>query len=87
MSPYYKWITIHAGYRNINYSQFTLAGHTFLGAGVELHPGIFRFGFISGRFNRAIKADTSLKSFQPYTYSNRGIAAKIGLGKGVNFLK
>ena len=30
MSPYYKWITIHAGYRNINYSQFTLAGHPFL---------------------------------------------------------
>jgi hypothetical protein len=87
MSPYYKWITIHAGYRNVNYSQFTLAGHTFLGAGVELHPGIFKFGFISGRFNRAIKADTSSKSFQPYTYSNRGIAAKIGLGKGVNFFE
>jgi len=40
MSPYYKWITIHVGYRNINYSQFTLAGHTILGAGIELHPGI-----------------------------------------------
>ncbi|HEY4789268.1 MAG TPA: hypothetical protein VIH57_24630, partial [Bacteroidales bacterium] len=48
MSPYYKWITIHAGYRNINYSQFTLAGHTFLGGGVELTPGIFHFGFIYG---------------------------------------
>jgi hypothetical protein len=87
MSPYYKWITIHAGYRNINYSQFTLAGHTFLGAGVELHPGIFRFGFISGRFNRATPVDTSVKSFQPYTYSNHGIAGKIGLGKGPDFFE
>jgi hypothetical protein len=85
MSPYYKWITFHAGYRNINYSQFTLAGHTFLGAGVDLHPGIFRLGFIYGRFNRATPIDTSSRSFQPYTYSNRGFAAKIGVGKGSNF--
>ncbi len=86
MSPYYKWITIHAGYRNVNYSQFTLAGHTFLGAGIELRPGIFRLGFIYGRFNRATVADTSSKSFQPYSYSNRGMAAKIGVGKGTNFI-
>jgi hypothetical protein len=87
MSPYYKWITIHAGYRNINYSQFTLAGHTFLGAGIDIHPGIFRLGFISGRFNRATSVDTSVKSFQPYTYKNSGYAGKIGIGKGVNFFE
>ena len=87
MSPYYKWITIHVGYRNINYSQFTLAGHTILGAGIELHPGIFRFGFITGRFNRATPVDTSSKSFQPFTYSNHGTAAKIGIGKGVDFFE
>ena len=87
MSPYYKWITIHAGYRNINYSQFTLAGHTILGAGIELHPGIFRFGFITGRFNRATPVDTSSKSFQPFTYSNHGSAGKIGIGKGPDFFE
>ncbi len=85
MSPYYKWITIHAGYRNINYSQFTLAGRTFLGAGVDLHPGIFRFGFISGRFNKATPVDTSSKSFQPYSYTNRGFATKIGIGNANSF--
>ncbi len=87
MSPYYKWITIHAGYRNINYSQFTLAGHTILGAGVELHPGIFKFGFITGRFNRATPVDTSSRSFQPFTYSNHGSAGKIGIGKGSDFFE
>ena len=86
MSPYYKWITIHAGYRNLNYSQFTLAGHTILGAGAELRPGIFRLGFMSGRFNKAVAADTSSKSFQPYTYSTHGFAAKVGIGKGANFI-
>jgi hypothetical protein len=86
MSPYYKWITLHAGYRNINYSQFTLGGHTFLGGGVDLTPGIFRFGFIYGRFNRATAVDTLSKAFQPYTYTNRGYAVKMGLGKGPTFL-
>ncbi len=85
MSPYYKWLTIHAGYRNINFSQFTLAGHTFLGGGVELHPGIFRFGFIAGRFNRATPVDTTSKSMQPFIFANRGFGAKIGLGKGSTF--
>lgn len=85
MSPYYKWITVHAGYRNINYSQFTLAGHTFLGGGVDLTPGIFHFGFIYGRFNRATAVDTLSKAFQPYTYTNRGYAVKMGIGKGGNF--
>jgi len=85
MSPYYKWLKIHAGYRNINFSQFTLAGHTFLGGGVELTPGIFHFGFIYGRFNRAAAVDTLSKALQPFTYTNKGYAMKIGLGKGGTF--
>jgi len=87
ISPKYKWITLHVGYQNLNYSQFTLAGHTILGAGVDLTPGIFRFGFIYGRFNRASGVDTSSKAFQPYTYANYGYAIKMGLGKGSNFFE
>ncbi len=87
ISPSYKWITVYAGYRNVSYSQFTLAGHTFLGAGVDLHPGIFRFGFIYGRFNRATGIDTTTRALQPYSYENKGFATKIGVGKGPNFLE
>lgn len=87
MSPYYKWITLHAGYRNINFSPFTLAGHTFLGGGIELKPGIFRFGFIAGRFNRAVDADSIRGSLQPVTYASKGFATKIGIGKGSNFFE
>ncbi|MDP4256024.1 MAG: hypothetical protein Q8938_18595, partial [Bacteroidota bacterium] len=34
ISPHYKWITLHLGYRNISFSPYTLAGYTLLGAGV-----------------------------------------------------
>ncbi len=86
MSPYYKWLKVHAGYRNITFSQFTLAGHTFLGGGFEANPGMLRAGFIYGRFNRATPVDTLSKTYQPYTYANFGFAAKIGVGKGSNFI-
>lgn len=86
MSPRYKWVTVHGGYRNINYSPYTLAGHTMLGGGVDLTPGIFRFGFMYGRLNRATAVDTTAGSFEAYQYNRRGYAAKIGVGKGSNFL-
>jgi hypothetical protein len=85
MSPYYKWIKVHAGYRNISFSQFTLAGHTFLGGGVELNPGILRLGFVYGRFNRATPFDSTSRAYQPFTYENLGYAGKVGIGKGNNF--
>lgn len=54
VSPYYKWAKLHLGYRNLNFSPYTLAGHTILGAGIELKPGNFRTGFIYGRLLRAV---------------------------------
>jgi hypothetical protein len=86
MSPYYKWVTVHAGYRNLNFSPYTLGGHTILGAGFELKPGILRMGFMYGRLNKATAVDTTTGSFDPYSYTRRGYAAKIGIGKGSNFL-
>lgn len=86
MSPQYKWITVHAGYRNITYSPFTMSGHTILGAGVDLNPGIFRFSFISGRLNKATAIDTVSGSFDAFSYTRKGYAAKIGIGKEGTFL-
>ncbi len=57
VSPYYKWAKLHLGYRNLVFSPYTLAGHTFLGAGTELNPGKFRIGFMYGRLLRAIQPD------------------------------
>jgi hypothetical protein len=86
MSPTYKWITVHAGYRNISFSPYTLAGHTILGGGVEMTPGIFRFGFMYGRLNRATVVDTTSGSLEPFSYTRRGYALKLGVGKGRTFV-
>lgn len=58
MSPHYKWITLHAGYRQYSYSPFTVSGQTFMGGGIELHPWIFRLGFFTGQLHKAVAFDT-----------------------------
>lgn len=80
MSPKYKWAQAHLGYRNITFSPYTLAGHTMLGAGVELTPGKLRFGFMYGRLNRATSIDTATGIMQPYSFSRKGYAVKLGVG-------
>ena len=91
VSPYYKWIKLHLGHRNVYYSPFTLAGHTFYGAGIEMTPGPLRFGFISGRFQKAIAEDTlilqesSLYNTPLPAYKRNAYAMKIGFGSEKNY--
>jgi hypothetical protein len=86
LSPHYKWITVHLGYRNINFSPYTLAGYTMLGAGIELNPGKFRFGFMYGRLNRATTIDTTTQSLVPVSFSRKAFACKIGYGTENSFI-
>jgi hypothetical protein len=85
VSPTWRWITLHAGYRNVVFSPFTLAGHTFLGGGVELNPGLLRLGFVYGRFNKAIQSDLANPDVVP-AYNRLGYAAKLGIGRGANYI-
>jgi hypothetical protein len=82
MSPRYKGLTLHAGYRNLNFSEFTLAGQSIFGGGVEIQQGQLRAGFIGGRFNRA---SIGFQSQDP-TFYRQGFAAKIGYGKNDSYL-
>jgi hypothetical protein len=79
LSPYYKWVKLHIGYRSLVFSPYTLNGHTILGAGVDLTPSHFRFSFIYGRFNRAISEMDPEKNVSPM-FSRKGMAFKIGYG-------
>ena len=85
-SPLYKnWLVLHGGYRNVYFSPFTLAGHTFLGSGIELNPKKFRFGFIYGKFNRAIEGNFAEPDRIPF-FKRTGFASRIGVGTKINYL-
>jgi hypothetical protein len=85
VSPTYKWATLHAGYRNITFSPFTLAGHTFLGGGVELNPGKLRVGAVYGRFNKASASTMADPTLIP-SFRRTGYALKLGYGKANNYV-
>ena len=82
ISPTYKWVTFHAGWQSLEFSPFTLAGHNFLGGGIELNPGRLRFGFVYGRFNKAIEEDLNqpLALAQQAAYKRTGYSTKLGWG-------
>ncbi len=86
ISPQYKWMKFHLGYRNISFSKYTLAGHTFLGVGFEGERSIFRFGAIYGQFLRPIQLDTANIQNTLPVYRRKGYAVKFGVGKPQNFV-
>lgn len=88
VSPYYKWVTLHAGWRNLSYSPFTLAGHAFLGAGIDLTPGKLRFGAMYGRLNKAIEDDPALTGPMGHlpAYRRTGYSVKLGYGTQETFI-
>jgi hypothetical protein len=85
ISPQYKWIKTHFGYRSMNFSSFTLAGHSFLGAGVELNPGIFRLAGAYGRFKQKTIPNTANPLDTLYAPTRKGYSFKIGVGNQKNY--
>lgn len=90
VSPNYKWVKLHAGYRNVRFSDYTLAGASFLGGGIEINPGILRAGFVYGRFARAIDEDSTaldprIRFIRP-AYKRMGYGGKLGIGKANNYV-
>lgn len=85
LSPSYKWLTTHFGYRNVSFSDYTLAGHTFLGAGIEMHPGKFRFGAVYGRFRKStVPYENAIDTTR--NLSRKGYAIKLGVGSEKTFV-
>lgn len=85
LSPKYKWITLHGGFRSLNFSSYTMAGYSVLGGGAELNPGKFRFGFIYGRFNRAASGTGTGQADPTPAYKRNGFSVKIGYGTPKSF--
>jgi len=85
ISPQYKWIKTHFGYRSMNFSSYTLAGHSFMGAGAELNPGKFRLAGVYGRFKQKTLPNTSNPLDTLYAPTRKGYSIKIGVGSAKNY--
>lgn len=86
MSPKYKWVTVHLGYRNVDYSSFAFSGQTIMGAGIDLSPGKLRFGFMYGRFNRAVGFNQSGIAPSTPSFERKGWTTRIGYGTQQQFV-
>lgn len=84
MSPRYKMVTAHLGHRSMNFSEYTLAGTMFLGAGVEVTPkeSFVRVSAMYGQLAKPVarSAQSGLVFTKP-TFRRMGYGAKLGLGR------
>ncbi len=86
ISPYYKWIKVHAGHRYMSFSDYTLSNHNFLGGGVELTPGKFRFAAMAGRLAKAEPVDLALDRPNLPVYRRAGWGVKVGYGTQTDYI-
>lgn len=87
LSPKYKAITLHLGYRSLRFSDFSLSGNQFLGAGIEISPkkGIIRGKFLYGRFAKAVDGYyTEGKVVGEPSFERWGYGGQIEIGKPKN---
>ena len=86
LSPTYKWIKLHLGYRSMQLSPVTFDGQSFRGVGLELTPKLFRFGAFYGKLNRKINEDTTSGRYMLPQFSRVAYGVKIGVGNSSNYL-
>ena len=84
ISPNYKYISLHGGYRSLNFSEFTLAGTIFLGIGAEVAPpnSLVKVSAMYGRLAKArLAGGLNDLEFGIPSYERWGYGTKITLGK------
>lgn len=84
ISPSYKYITLHLGYRSMNFSEFTLAGNIFLGVGADVAPpntGV-KVSAMYGRLAKArLEGGINDLEYGIASYERWGYGTKVTLGK------
>ena len=73
ISPRFDWGTIYLGSSSMRFSNYTLAGQRFDGAGADLQLGILRIGAMYGRFSREVRPDDAVDD--PETFINEAATA------------
>ena len=86
LHPTYKWVTGHFGYASMNFSPYTLAGHIFLGAGVEARPGKWNVSAMYGRLQKAVEPDSASEETVLPAFKRMGYGVKAGYTDGNDFI-
>lgn len=89
ISPSYKSLTVHAGYRSMQLSSYSLSGLTFLGGGVEVNPEDLpiKFSAMYGKFGKAVPYEEGRENFSSNNrfdrpgYRRMGYGGKLTIGK------
>jgi hypothetical protein len=90
VSPSYKNLKLHLGWRNMQYSNYTLNSHTFFGAGIDYKIKKLSLSAMYGRFLKAVPEDStktivnSGSQFPFAVYNRFGYSVKLGLGTNNN---
>lgn len=79
IAPQYKWVKAYLGYNSMTFSPYTLAGHIFLGGGVELTPGKWRISAMYGRLNEAVEEDTLVNQSIAPMFRRMGAGVRVGI--------
>ncbi len=75
--PTYKWITAHIGDVSMSFSPYTLNGHQFTGAGVDLTPdGRFKISLMGGQLLRKVEYNSENPYVMP-NFKRLGAGAKV----------
>lgn len=76
--PSYKWASAHIGDVSMSYSPYTLGGHQFTGAGVDLTPEHWTASIMFGRLQKAVEYDPdNTQTTVAACYKRLGAAAKL----------
>jgi hypothetical protein len=85
LHPTYKSITAHIGYTSMSFSPYTVSGHIFLGAGVDVAPkGNWKFSGLYGRFLKAVELVSDSTGTNNPAYERMGYGFKASYGSGGN---
>ena len=77
-NPKYKWVSSQIGLTSMSFSPYTLTGHLFLGAGVDLTPGKWKVSVMAGRLNKAIEYNSLDDNTNNIVYGRFGYGLKCG---------
>ncbi|MBK9292526.1 MAG: hypothetical protein IPM52_13010 [Bacteroidetes bacterium] len=87
LTPTYKWLKLHLGHSAMHFNNYTLSGHTFFGAGVELNPKKLRFAAMTGRLRSPVLIDALTgQAMENPQFERLGWGVKLGLGSQSNFV-